>query len=153
VSRSLGIHLTRLFSASNGEDWSDGETYTLDQSGKQVEAASIDWLVYIALFAYLVTIESQTGQSFGDRAMAIRLMDATNPAATGVALYRACIRYAALMAGLIPFAGLLDAHGLGRLSLYADLIVTIWFFIIFLQVLRRRDPPHDWIAGTAVVHV
>jgi hypothetical protein len=34
---------------------------------------------------------------------------------------------------------------------YADFAVMIWYFAILVQVLRRRDSPHDLIARTAVV--
>jgi hypothetical protein len=51
---------------------------------------------------------------------------------------------------LIPFADILAAHGLERWDGYADFAAMIRYFAILVQVLRRRDPPHDLVAGTAV---
>jgi RDD family len=153
TSVSVGVHfIDRLFGKK--EALTDPETYTLDREGKPIRGAvALDWLAYVVLFGYLVWTESRTGRSLGDRAMGIVVIDtaAAGNASWQVPAGKMIIRYLALMAGLLPLADLLDTQGLEQWSGAADLIAALWYIINVVQILRRRDPPYDRIAGTAVV--
>jgi hypothetical protein len=128
-------------------------SYMLDREGKPIDGVALDWLAYVALFGYLLLIESRTGRSIGDRVMGIAVIDTATEAVAQrrIPLAKTTVRYVALTFGLIPFADIGAAHGLERWGGYAEFVAMIWYLVILVQVLRRRDPPHDLIAGTAVV--
>jgi uncharacterized RDD family membrane protein YckC len=141
--------------------------YMLDRNGHPVDGVSIDWIVMAAFIAYLFAMETRKGASLGDRWMRIRVIDAAAPGASGVPLRKIVVRYLATLIGFAPMFALLlvyftwyesdldaiAASGFFTWLKLAGVIAFAWFIIICYQVVRKRDPLYDRIAGTAVVRV
>jgi hypothetical protein len=139
--------------------------YMIDKDGKPVNGFAIDWIVWLALLAYLVIMTWKSGRSLGDRAAKLRVIDTTDPGAPGVPLLKAFIRYPAMMIGFVPvfalliwryFAGSGSADAMFtadtfRWAMILLLIAAVWEIVLIVQVARKKDPYYDRLAGTAVI--
>jgi len=142
-------------------------TYMLDQDGHPVGGVSVDWIMLLALIAYLVAMETRTGATLGDRWMRTRVIDTVAPEVHGVLLSKIIIRYLMMLAGFTPllavaivfafgygldFEAAMESHVFTWLRL-AGILTLGWFVFISVQIVRKRDPLYDSVAGTAVVRV
>jgi uncharacterized RDD family membrane protein YckC len=149
-------------------------TYTLGPDGRSRNAISLDWVVFIALIVYLVTMERRFGATLGKRFLNIRVITRDDLSSRGIPLRRAIIRQLSQWIGAIPGLSLvlfivvaayvwdLDRAGdmlreamtgnWGWALLLAAVGLTfVWFLWIIVDVVRKRDPIYGRIAGTAVV--
>jgi hypothetical protein len=141
--------------------------YMLDKDGKPVRGFAIDWIVWLTLVAYLVVMIWKAARSLGHRAVKLRVIDTANPAASGVPMGKAFIRYLAAAIGFVPMLAVLlyrrvavggtaDAMFTAdffRWFMAAGLLALVWCLVLIVQVARKRDPYYDRLAGTAVVRV
>jgi hypothetical protein len=141
--------------------------YMLDKDDKPIHGFAIDWIVWLTLLAYLVVMIWKSGRSLGDRVVKLRVIDTVNPAAPGVPLGKAVIRYLAMAIGFVPMLAVLlyqrvavggtaDAMftaGFFRWFMAAGLLALVWCLVLIVQVARKRDPYYDSLAGTAVVRI
>jgi uncharacterized RDD family membrane protein YckC len=142
-------------------------SYMLDRDGHPIDGVSVGWIVMLALIAYLVALETRTGATLGDRAMRIRVVDVAAPAEPSVPLRKIVTRYLAMSIGFLPMLAVMltyfGPYGPDIEEIAASNIFTwVWIagaaelgWIIFLsvQIIRKRDPLYDRMAGTAVVCV
>jgi hypothetical protein len=140
-------------------------SYMLDKNGTPIHGTSIDWIVQLCLFAYLVGMISKTGRTLGSRVVRVKIIDTANPTAPGVPLGKAVGRYLAMMIGAVPALGLLlyqyetqggDADRIFTADFfhwyaYAAILGALWVIVLVVQIARKRDPVYDRLAGTAVV--
>jgi hypothetical protein len=141
------------------------QSYMLDASDKPIRGYSIDWIVWLALLAYLIIMTCKLGRSLGDRVVNLRVIDTANPAASGVPLAKAFLRYPAMAIGFVPVFALLiwrsiASGGSADAAFTADafkwltaalLLGGVWSIVLIVQVARKRDPYYDRLAGTAVI--
>jgi hypothetical protein len=141
--------------------------YMLDKNGTPINGTGIDWLVQLALLAYLVGMIWKTGRTLGTRVAGLRVIDTTQPGTSGVPIHKAVIRYLAMAIGFVPMLAVLiyqyavtnhsaDAIFTGsffRWFMYAGALGMLWVFVLIIQVARKTDPFYDRLAGTAVVRV
>jgi uncharacterized RDD family membrane protein YckC len=139
--------------------------YMLDKDGTPINGTSIDWIVQLAFLAYLVGMVWKTGRTLGARVVKVRVVDATNPRASGVPLHKAIVRYPAMMIGTVPAFALLiyqsaanggsaDAMFTGNFFqwfMYAGGLGALWVLVLIIQIARKTDPVYDRLAGTAVL--
>ena len=143
-----------------------GRDYMLDRDGRPIDGLSADWIVIIAFVGYLLAMETRVGTSLGDRAMRIRVVDATVPTTPGVPLRKIVTRYLAVLVGFLPMWAValayLGGYGADLEEIPASFFTWLWItgaaafgWIVFLsvQIIRKRDPLYDRIAGTAVVRI
>jgi hypothetical protein len=109
----------------------------------------------------------KSGRSLGDRVVKLRVIDTVNPAAPGVPLGRAVIRYLAMAIGFVPMLAVLlyqrvavggtaDAMATPdffRWFMAAGLLTFVYCLVLIIQVARKKDPYYDRMAGTAVVRI
>jgi len=119
----------------------------------------------MAFIAYLLATEARTGATLGDRAMRIRVVDAAVPAAPSVPLRKIVTRYLVASVGFLPMlaVALANLYGADFEEIAASNIFTWlgitgaaafgWVIFLTVQIIRKRDPLYDRIAGTAVVRV
>jgi uncharacterized RDD family membrane protein YckC len=121
----------------------------------------------IAFVVYLLALGTRTGVTLGDKATRIRLVDTSVPDTIGVPFRKVVTRYLAMLIGFVPMLVVVFAF----LGLYGPrpeeafnsqlwtwlwatgAIGMIWIIFLCVQVIRKRDPLYDKIAGTAVVRV
>jgi RDD family len=141
--------------------------YMLDKDGTPISGAAIDWLVQLALLAYLVGMIWKTGRTVGGRILGLRVIDTTRPDTSKVPIHKAVIRYLAMAIGFVPmFAALAyqyavtnhsaDAMFTGdffRWFAYAAVFGGLWAIVLIMQIAMKTDPFYDRLAGTAVVRV
>ena len=144
--------------------------YMLDRHGRPIDGVSADGIVTMAFIAYLFAMEARTGASLGDRAMRIRVVDAAVPAAPSVPLRKIVTRYLAASVGFLPMLAVAlaylslaylygaDLEEISASSIFTWLGITGaaafgWVIFLTVQIIRKRDPLYDRIAGTAVVRV
>jgi hypothetical protein len=144
------------------------KTYLLDRDGRPVNGVSLDWLPSAFFFVYLIAMETRTGATFGDRWLRLRVIDTVTPEVSGVPLRKIISRYLVLAIGSAPILGVLFIYyalfGFFLKEVIAGsddttrfLLFTVpwsvWNLVILVQIVRKRDPLYDRIAGTAVVRV
>jgi uncharacterized RDD family membrane protein YckC len=141
------------------------QRYMLDKAGNPIKGFSIDWIGELAMVFYLVLLESRTGQTLGDRVLGIRVVDAAEPSVSGVPARKVVIRYLAMAIGLAPMLAVLirayaisggdaDTFASGNYFLwfaFAGGFTFLWNSLLILQVVLKRDPLYDRLAGTAVI--
>jgi uncharacterized RDD family membrane protein YckC len=143
--------------------------YMLDRHGRPIDGVSADGIVMMAFIAYLLATEARTGATLGDRAMRIRVVDAAVPAAPSVPLRKIVTRYLVASVGFLPMLAVVLAVALANLygadfeeiaasNIFTWLGITGaaafgWVIFLTVQIIRKRDPLYDRIAGTAVVRV
>jgi uncharacterized RDD family membrane protein YckC len=141
--------------------------YMLDRDGRPIDGVSVDWIVMVAFIAYLLAMETRAGATLGDRATRIRVVDAAVPAAPSVPLRKIVTRYVAVLAGFLPMLAVAlvyfwqygaDLEEFAASNIYRWLLITGavalgWILFLNVQIIRKRDPLYDKIAGTAVVRV
>jgi hypothetical protein len=80
----------------------------LDKNGTPINGTGIDWLVQLALLAYLVGMIWKTGRTLGTRVAGLRVIDTTQPGTSGVPIHKAVIRYLAMAIGFVPMLAVFD---------------------------------------------
>ncbi|MBU6462174.1 MAG: RDD family protein [Bradyrhizobium sp.] len=140
------------------------QSYMIDRNDKPIHGYAIDWIASLALLAYLVVMIWKSGRSLGDRVVKLKVIDTTNPAARGVPLGKAFLRYPAMMIGFVPAFALLiwrimvggSADAMFTPDTFKWMAVTfslagVWIIVLIVQIARKRDPYYDRLAGTAVI--
>jgi uncharacterized RDD family membrane protein YckC len=141
--------------------------YMLDRHGRPIDGVSADWIVIMAFIAYLLATEARTGATLGDRAMRIRVVDAAVPAAPSVPLRKIVTRYLVASVGFLPMLAVAlalayqygaDFEEIAASNIFTWLGITAaaafgWVIFLTVQIIRKRDPLYDRIAGTAVLRV
>ena len=143
------------------------QSYSLDRDGGLVDPVSLDWPVAAIFLVYLVALKSRSGQSLGDRALRIALLDTSPGAGLAVPARKILMRYLAMATGLIPVI-LTTAYGIARygslakaaaadealiLTVGEGLLVLIWAVVNIVLIVTRRDPIYDRLAGTTVERI
>jgi hypothetical protein len=142
-------------------------TYTLDAQGKPRNAISLDSVVFLALFIYLIALEHRLGATWGKRLVGIRVADIERPERVGISLRKAVFRNLLIWAWAVPLlvvllVALIVSHG--DLELLMEGNFFIWLAVaavlalagclwVLIQIVRKLDPIYDKIAGTAVLRV
>jgi uncharacterized RDD family membrane protein YckC len=141
------------------------ETYYLDSNNKQIDAWSLNWPAYLALLAYLIALKLRKSGTLGDRAAKISVVDDSLKTSLPPPIRQMAIRYAALlgpflvtaaiMLGLIKFfGGTADDMAKYRYLAIAFVLMTpalVYYFVCFVQIVRKTDPYWDRWAMTAVL--
>lgn len=139
--------------------------YMLDKDGNPVQGTSIDWIFGLAFLIYLLGMVWKIGRTLGARVIGVKVIDTTEPEASGVPIHKAVIRYLAMAIGFVPmFAVLIYQYVVGggnadamftgdffRWFTYAGLLAGLWGVVLIFQIATKQDPVYDRLAGTAVV--
>ena len=140
-------------------------SYVLGADGKLRRAVSLNWLLPLLFFIYLVALQSRFGATLGMRLMHIRVVNVEAPGRVGVPLGRAVVRNLLLWAGSAPvwavFLGFAVAYhgdleamfsGIFFTCLFAAALLAMAYYVwILVDLVRKRDPIYDRIARTAVL--
>jgi uncharacterized RDD family membrane protein YckC len=142
-------------------------TYALDAQGNPRNVISLDSVVFLALFIYLIAMEHRLGATWGKRLLGIRVADIDRPERVGIPLRKAVFRNLLIWACAVPLLvvlliSMIVSHG--DLELLMEGSFFIWFAIaavlalvgcllVLVQIVRKLDPIYDKIAGTAVLRV
>jgi uncharacterized RDD family membrane protein YckC len=138
----------------------DWLTYGLDRDGRPIISGVGEWIMILALIAYLVATETRTGATLGKYAMGIRVIDAAAPAGPTVPLRKIALRYLVMLIGFVwiffaPSYSRFDESVSSRLYDFVFsagvLVLLAWITFVNVQIARKRDPLYDRMAGTAVV--
>ena len=148
------------------------EGFWLDASGQLTDRAGYDvtWIAVLALVAFILAAEIQSGRSIGDRVTRIRVADMSRPAVQGLPVLKSFGRHLAKLVGFIPLAIvqapiLYYRHDSAAMSQYAEssiyrvgfyvgiALLIAWIVWIIVATARKRDPVYDRLAGTAVLRV
>lgn len=146
------------------------QSYWLATDGEPLSVAlDIGALAYLALPVYAALMEARSGRTFGKRAFRINTIALSEPQRVGIGTRRAFWRQfwlfwtsGLILAGplyrdwvVIPasasFAEALRdplIRWIGTGSMILSLLLCIW---VIVQLVRKRDPYYDGLAGTAVV--
>jgi uncharacterized RDD family membrane protein YckC len=141
------------------------QSYALDKNGTPIRATSIDSIVDLVLLAYLVGMVWKSGRTLGARVVGVRVVDAEYPDTPGVPLRKAIIRYLAMFVGALPACALwvyryVVAKGSADAMFTADafrwftitaIVGALWTIVLIIQIVSKRDPVYDRLAGTAVL--
>jgi hypothetical protein len=141
--------------------------YMLDKDGTPINGTDIGGFVQLAILAYLVGMIWKLGRTLGDRVVGLRVIDTTQPGASGVPVQKAVIRYLAMVIGYVPvFAVLMYQYavaggnadamftgGFFRWFICAGAVGVLWGIVLTIQIAMKKDPIYDRLAGTAVVRV
>ncbi|MCX7307067.1 MAG: RDD family protein [Afipia sp.] len=141
------------------------ETYSLDRNDKQVDAWSLEWPACIALLAYLIWFKLRKPGTLGDRACKISVVDDSLKTSLPPSLRQMAIRYSALLGPfVVTGAMILGAEKLvggtaEDMMKYHYLAVAlaimapamVYYFVCFVQIVRKCDPYWDRWAMTAVL--
>jgi uncharacterized RDD family membrane protein YckC len=125
----------------------------------------MDWIMVCAFFIYLLAMIWKTGKTIGARAVGIRVAEAEGPRRIGVSIQKAIVRFLAMGIGFVPAIALLAyrrlttdgsademfAGSFFQLMMYSLLIAGLWSLVLIVQIVRKRDPLYDRLAGTIVV--
>ena len=139
-------------------------SYTLDGEGRPNSAFVADWLAIVLLFAYVIPFETLRGATFGKSLVRIRTVVKKTPERIGLPLKTTLGREGAKLLGFIPglMFPLMFLAGYGPdnpqwdevfwpLSLCVLAVSFAWAAWIIADVVRKRDPIYDRLAGTAVL--
>jgi uncharacterized RDD family membrane protein YckC len=142
-------------------------TYRMGPDNKLRNAYAVDWIVMLAIFIYLVTLEHRAGATVGKRQLGLQVVDANDPDRTGVPLRKAVARNLFMWMGFAPalivLVGAFLSNGAEADAIFTDtfffwftaaglfaLVIVAWMVV---EVARKRDPLYDAIARTAVIRV
>ncbi len=95
------------------------------------------------------------------------MIDTADTAARGVPVHKAIFRYLAMLIGFVPMLAALFSRylvaGDSADAMFTDsffrwiaaaaVFGTLWSIVQIVQIVRKKDPPYDRLAGTAVVRV
>ena len=141
------------------------QSYSLDRNDKPVDAWSLEWPAYIALFAYLFWFKLKKSGTLGDRATKIHLVDDSLKTSLPPPAKQMAIRYAGMLgpflvttAIILTLAKLFDgsAEDMAKYHYLAIALALMapafaYYFVCFVQIVRKRDPYWDRWAMTAVL--
>jgi hypothetical protein len=139
----------------------------LDRDGHPINGVSIDWIVILVLVACLVSMETRTGATLGDRSRRIGVADVAASAEPSVPFRKIITRYLATLIGFLPMLPVAlayfgpygpDLDEIAASNVFTWLRITGvvafgWAVFLSVKTIRKRDPLYDRIAGTAVVRV
>ena len=139
--------------------------YRLDRDNKVAQVYAVDWVAFVGIFIYLVSLERRLGTTLGKRLLGLRVIALREADRTGIPFGAAVLRNIFLWIGCYPLLiVLLGAYVLGLWNVEGFMSGGIfsWFmgsglvgFAIYMwivvEVARKRDPIYDLIARTAVV--
>jgi hypothetical protein len=140
-------------------------SYMLDRNGNPIPGRSINGIFELAFLVYLVGMVWKTGTTVGARILKIRVIDTADPEQSGVPLRKAIVRYLALCIGYVPMFAVLmfqrvfvgssaDAMftaAFFRWFMYAGGLAAVWAIVLFFQIVLKKDPVYDRLAGTAAI--
>lgn len=141
------------------------QSYLLGPDGKPTRGWSLDSAALLVLIAYLFLSETYFGRTGGKRLLGIRVVDLKNPEKIRVPLRKVALRYFLMWAGVWPMfialfvpylanGGDIEATSRGSVFIWlalSGIFCAIWCLWIFVQIVCKRDPIYDRIAGTAVL--
>jgi uncharacterized RDD family membrane protein YckC len=129
-------------------------SYALGADGKPRKAVSLDWLPPLLFFIYLVALQCRFGATLGMRPLHTRVVDLEAPGRGGIPLRKAVIRNLLLWAGVVAFYENWEemfSDSFLPWLFAADLLIAAYVLWVLVDVVRKRDPIYDRIAGTAVL--
>jgi len=153
LETARGLTVQRV-TEEDGKTESSSEHYTLGADGKPRQALPLDGLIYILFFLYLVVFQRRYGATEGMAATNIRVVDIENPKNVGISLRKAALRNLLIAAPLILLAVMPDSTeswGWFVVLVSAAFLVLAYGLWILVDVVRKKDPIYDRIAGTAVL--
>ncbi len=141
------------------------QSQMLDRAGRPINGINTDWVGSVAILAYLIAMQWRTGATIGDRIFGIRVVDLANPSGRGVPAPKIIVRYLAMSMGFAPTLAVLvgkfvidgvaapvsPSSPFSTDMAIAGLLGAIWWLVIVVQIVRKRDPIYDKIAGTAAL--
>jgi hypothetical protein len=136
------------------------QSYAITPDGKIRNVTRLDWLLLLAFFTYLATLEWRFGATLGNRLLRTRVLDVAHPGAVGIPLRKALVRNLLIPAGgfpmlalflgyLIAYRGNLEAISASNFFAWfavAGALSVAWNLWIFIDIVRKRDPIYDRIA-------
>jgi uncharacterized RDD family membrane protein YckC len=137
--------------------------YWIGVDGKITNVIPLDWVTLLAPFIYLVAMECRFGATLGKRLLHIRAADIAEPRRIGIPLRKAVIRNLLIPFGAVPMLVVLlvfvnkgDLEGAfgGNFFVWfgaAGVLGQLWNLWILIDLVCKRDPIYDRIAGTAVL--
>jgi uncharacterized RDD family membrane protein YckC len=143
------------------------QAYMLDANDKPKNGTTLDWLVELAILIYLIAMERRLGATVGKRALGVRVIDTLDPRRIGIPLRKAVIRNVMLWSWAFPMLIVLLGYlvlsnggpeGMMTGSFFtwfaaAGVLGMAWALWMFVDIVRKRDPIYDRLAGTAVLRV
>jgi hypothetical protein len=142
------------------------QEYRLGADRKPTNAYDVDWIVSLGLLIYLVTWERRYGATVGQRQLGLRVVDVAQPAQVGIPLRKAVMRSLFLWAPMLPVLAVAIAAALLIHTESETLFDDFFFWLtaaglfaafiygwIVIDIVRKRDPLYDEMAGTAVVRI
>jgi uncharacterized RDD family membrane protein YckC len=141
------------------------QTYRIGADDKIKNVISLDWVMLLAPFVYLAAMEWRFGATLGKRLLRIRAADIAEPGRIGIPLRKAVIRNLLIPFGVVPMLAVLfvyviayrgDLEGIFGSNFFvwfgaAGVLGQVWNLWIFIDIVQKRDPIYDQIAGTAVL--
>ncbi|NGO49594.1 RDD family protein [Allomesorhizobium camelthorni] len=145
------------------------QTYALGADGMpKDDVLYVNWIAVLALFAYLILLESRLGATLGKRCVSVKVIDTSDETRVGLPARKATTRQLSKLIGSVPaivfglilfsqvggvedLQTVLVAWWFNLASLGAWLIGAAWALWIIVSLVRKKDPVYDRLAGTAVV--
>ena len=141
------------------------QSYSLDRNDKAIDAWSLDWPAYLVLFAYLFWAKLRKPGTLGDRAAKISVVDDSLKTSLPPPVKQMAIRYAALLGPFLVTTAIiltlakLFGSSTEDMAKYHYLAVAfvimapalVYYFVCFVQIVRKTDPYWDRWAMTAVI--
>ena len=119
-------------------------SYGVDAESRITKVTRLDGLPFLVLFVYLVTLEWRFGATLGKRLLRIRVFDAAHPVPMLVVI----------LVHLIVYRDDLEALFSTNFFIWfaaAGILGQVWNLWVFVDIVRKRDPIYDKIAGTAAL--
>lgn len=142
-------------------------TYRLDGNGLPYPAArDVSFWAGLALFIYLVLMETAFGAGVGKQIVGLKVIDRQNSRDRGLSLGKALLRNAFMYTGAVPVVAVLlfassTADPLGAMAssgfwtafAVAAALEVAWIIWILVSLIAKRDPIYDRLAKTSVVRL
>jgi uncharacterized RDD family membrane protein YckC len=132
--------------------------YMLDPNNKQTNGYDITPIILLLIVIYLIILQNRFGATLGMRVFRINTIGKNDDDAIGVPLKGAVIRTLAPWLGFLPLIACVFAvtsvgftHLLWLNLIACGVFAFLWGMWILVAMVRKRDPPYDLMAGTAVV--
>ena len=155
------LHITK----DGNTTYKISQSYSLDRNDKPIDAWSLEWPAYLALLIYLFWAKLRKSGTLGDRACKISVVDDSLKTTLPPPARQMAIRYAALLGPFVATAAIIlgaaklvggTAEDMAKYHYIAVALVLMgpafaYYFVCFVQIVRKRDPYWDRWAMTAVV--
>ncbi len=138
-------------------------SYMVDASGRPIKGLSLTNIPIAILALYMIAMESARGATLGDRALGLRVARSADSGRSRASFWRVTARYLALALGGAPaaltalyFTGGSDPDKIDSAGLFfwlaaSGVFALLWYGTALVQIVRKRDPIFDRIAGTAML--